>query len=330
MKIKKQRPGRKFEKAVYAFAKTLDASAEVLFDHKVKDRDTGEPRQCDVWINAKFGGHWPQSILVSCKDQTRKLHSGDVGTFCDEIRSTNATLGVLYSKSGFTKPAIQKAVANGIACCRLYDNEPADLPSPIWIVHFLCKPTIQLEVTDVDLRLHTWHDLFRTTIRENNKTVLEIIASVFSQGEANAISVMNEQIKAGVASLPDDWGSELRFEIVGLQRECILRVFGRWKTYRAKFEAILLNGSYSLSNPSFKGTITGPSIDTWGEHLEAWQEIPREDVQISSNCVFAILHGSDIRAVLPERLGSSPLRRDPGAGSGGRVTRAKAASPLNR
>lgn len=44
----KQRLGRKFEEAVYTFARTLDASAEVFFDHKVPDRDTGELRQCDV------------------------------------------------------------------------------------------------------------------------------------------------------------------------------------------------------------------------------------------------------------------------------------------
>ena len=58
------KPGRDFEEAVYAFANTL--KAEVLFDHQIPDRDTGELRQCDVWINAKFGEHWPLSILVSC------------------------------------------------------------------------------------------------------------------------------------------------------------------------------------------------------------------------------------------------------------------------
>ena len=61
----RKKPGRKYEEAVYAFAKTLDPSAEVLFDHKMPDRDTGELRQCDVWINAKFAGHWPLSILIS-------------------------------------------------------------------------------------------------------------------------------------------------------------------------------------------------------------------------------------------------------------------------
>jgi hypothetical protein len=70
----KLRHGLAFEKAVHVFANTLDSKAEVLFDHKVPDRDTGTPRQCDVWINAKFGGHWPLSILVSCKDQKKKLN----------------------------------------------------------------------------------------------------------------------------------------------------------------------------------------------------------------------------------------------------------------
>ena len=309
MKVKEQRSGLKFEEAVYTFAKTLDASAEVLFDYKIKDRDTGELRQCDVWINAKFGGHWPQSILVSCKDHTRKLDVGDVGAFCDEIRSTNATMGVLYSKSGFTKPAIQKATANGIACCRLYDNEPADLPTPIWIVIFLCKSTIQLRVSDADLRLHTWHDLFSSTIRENNKTTLEVIASVFAQGEANAISAMNKQVEAGRGvCLPQDWESELSFEIVGSQRQCVLTVFGRWKTYRAKSEATLLNGSYSLSNSSFRGSMTLPAIDTWGENLEQWQEIPRQDVQPLSKSVLSVLYGGDVKAVLEEEVGSNTLR----------------------
>ena len=111
MNRRKEKPGRKFEKAVYAFAKTLDPAAEVLFDHNVIDRDTGESRQCDVWINAKFGGHWTQSIIVSCKDHRRKLHVGDIGTFCDEKRATGATMGVIYSRTGFSKPAIQKARA---------------------------------------------------------------------------------------------------------------------------------------------------------------------------------------------------------------------------
>ncbi|HLO99813.1 MAG TPA: restriction endonuclease, partial [Fimbriimonas sp.] len=107
--------GIEFEKAVYEFAKALDPKAEVLFDHKVSDRDTDTLRQCDVWINAKFGGHWPLSILISCKDHSTKLDINDIGTFLEEKRSTGASYGVIYSKSGFTKPAVEKAKVNGIA-----------------------------------------------------------------------------------------------------------------------------------------------------------------------------------------------------------------------
>jgi predicted helicase len=128
MTKKKQRPGSEFEEAVYHFAQKLDPSAEVLFNHSVPDRDTGEPRQCDVWINAKFGGHWPLAILVSCKDHKRKLHSGDIGTFRDEVRSTGASTGIIYSRADFTEPGLRKAQANGFPCCRIYQREPADIP----------------------------------------------------------------------------------------------------------------------------------------------------------------------------------------------------------
>ena len=38
----KKRPGREFEEAVYAFVNTLDPSAEVIYDHRVLDRDSGQ------------------------------------------------------------------------------------------------------------------------------------------------------------------------------------------------------------------------------------------------------------------------------------------------
>lgn len=168
----RKKPGRRFEEAVYAFAKTLDPAAEVLFDHRVKDRDTGEPRQCDVWINAKFAGHWPLSILVSCKDHKRRLNAGDIGAFCDEKRSTGASNGVIYSKSGFTKPAVTKAQINGISCCRLYDNEPSDPPASFWIEHFACKPVIQVSLftNPTEFRLTTWNDLFNLPVEEDKRT----------------------------------------------------------------------------------------------------------------------------------------------------------------
>lgn len=305
----KKKPGRKFEEAVCAFARTLDKSAEVLFDYKAPDRDTGELRQCDVWINAKFGGHWPLSILVSCKDHKRKLNSGDVGTFCDEKRSTGASTGVIYSRSGFTKPSVKKAHANGIACCRLYDREPADLPTVVWIEHFLCKPTIELRLSKSPTQygLTTLSDLFNLTLEGNQETVLSLIAKTFSAGEKKAISHQKSSLKQKV-TFPADWQSDLILKVAGFDQDLVVTIIGRWKKYRAKSEATLLNGSYCVSDGSFRGTQYGPSIDTWGEGPgDAWEELPVTEFSLPMNSALAILSGTDVSDVLREKVGSLSL-----------------------
>jgi len=305
-----KRLGRHFEKAVYRFARTLDASAEVFFDHKVPDRDTGELRQCDVWINTKFGGHWPQSILVSCKDHKRKLHAGDIGTFCDEKRSSNATMGVIYSRSGFTKPAVEKARANQVSCCRLYDNEPVGLPDSIWIEQFACKPAVTISVVSgfANPKFKVWNDLFVLPGDESEQTLLDVIALAFSECEAKGISILNEQPRQRAVSFPQDCGADIIFNLDGT--EGLLRVGSRWKKYRARTEATLLQGSYCLTNRTFRGTMIWPSIDTWGATIgDAWQEVDVKDLPNSPNFVLTILSGSDVRSVLREKLGDKAPHR---------------------
>ncbi len=157
----KKKRGEHFERAVLAFARTLDANAEVIFDHKVKDVDTGELRQCDVWINGTFGGHWPFSYVVSCKDHKRKLHVGDIGCFIDEIRSTNADMGVIYSRRGFNDHALKKARSKNVSCCRLFSNEVFDIPAAVFFQMFHCTSTMSVELIHVpkQLNLLTWNEL---------------------------------------------------------------------------------------------------------------------------------------------------------------------------
>ncbi len=168
---------REFELAVHNFASAINPSATVIFDHKVYDRDTGTPRQVDVWIETKIGGHWPISILASCKLQKRKVNISQVGTFCDEVRSTGAGYGVIYSSSGFTKSALAKAKANGLACCRLYRGEPADLPAALYFRSYLSKTMVQLSLPSaitID-GVRTWNDLFDlpVTMGEGQTTMLD-------------------------------------------------------------------------------------------------------------------------------------------------------------
>jgi hypothetical protein len=304
------RLGRKFEEAVLAFAKTLDPSAEVLFDHKVPDRDTGTLRQCDVWINAKFGGHWPLSILVSCKDRKesqRKLDIGHIEKFCNEIRSTGATMGVIYSNVGFTEPALKKAKANDIACCRLYQNEPADIPDSIWFEHFASNTDVKL-ILDTNLRgsgLETWNDLFDIEIEsdDGSTTILDVISTAFANGEDRTILKAKE-----IGSFPPDWKTDLAFKVDEIEGELHIQVLGRWKQYRARLEATLLNGSYCLSDNSFKGSQRGPWIDVKSAHPgESWTEITDRNFDPPSNRIIAILSRGDVKTALREGYGPKAL-----------------------
>jgi predicted helicase len=127
---------REFERAVYDFVKALDPSATVLFDHKVPDRDTRTPRQVDVWVEAKLLGHFPVSVLVSCKAHKRKVDIAKMDAFVKEVQSAGASLGVIYSTSGFTPGALRKAKAHGLPCCRLYRDQPADIPQTLFLWNY--------------------------------------------------------------------------------------------------------------------------------------------------------------------------------------------------
>lgn len=306
------RTGRKFEEVIFTFAKTLDVSAEILFDHKVLDRDTNSPRQCDVWINAKFGGHWPISILVSCKDHKRKLHVGDIGAFRDEIRSTGASAGVIYSRSGYTKDALKKALSSGIACCRIYRNEAADIPHNIWFDQFACKPTISLALqTDLTgSKYQCWNDLFDIPIKDNDKptTILAEISKAYAEGEAWCLQELKNAGTAGNSKFPINWGTELIFAD-DHSNQIGIKLIGGWKKYRARLEAFLLNGSYCFSNDSFKGEIIGPAIDTQGPNLgEAWVEIVEEDeASLPTLKLTFILSKPDVEKTLREGIGANSL-----------------------
>jgi Restriction endonuclease len=123
---------KRFEQAVAAFAAALDPSATVKHDLRLPDRHHGRRRQRDVWIDAKIGGHFPVSVLVSCKRTKRKLNSADVDSFSGELASSPARVGVLYSYSGFTQGAIDKGRVLGISCCRLYSGKGPEIPHQVW------------------------------------------------------------------------------------------------------------------------------------------------------------------------------------------------------
>src|SRR5262249_49257406 len=224
--------------------------------------------------NATYGGHIPISILVSCKDYKRNVTISHIGTFCDEVRSTGASTGVLYSSSRFSKAALAKAKSNGLACCRLYRDEPADMPQCLILSWYLCSPRAALELIEPipPEGLRTWGDVFKMEVclESGKATVLDIVADQYREHEAEAVAASGAS-----GQFPSDWIAEDTFNSpAGPLRTLRIRLRAHWRRFRGKIEAHLLNGSYCFSNNSFVGSQAGPAVDMLGPAPgPGWEEI---------------------------------------------------------
>jgi len=276
--------GKQFELAVYEFAKTLSPHSNVYFDHKVKDRDTNTFRQVDVWIETTISGHIPLSVLISCKDYKRKLDIGHIGTFVNEVRSTGASTGILYSKVGFTAPALKKAKSNGLSCCRLYENSPPDIPDILVFNHYLCAPRFRFNVyrNKIPEGIKNWGQLFDLKIWNSDENVIQYLLTVFKKFE--------KEIKFGPGGVPlnRSKGVEVKLES-GFFAE--IEIVIEYRHYQGKLEAHLVKGSYCLTNDNFRGTLVGPSIDMKGTSPgSGWKEI-KNIPDVNNARVVAILSG---------------------------------------
>ena len=279
--------GKQFELAVHSFVSKLDPNAKVIFDHKATDKDTGKERQIDVWVETLIANHFPINILISCKDyKTSKVNVTHIGAFINEVRSTGASTGILYSKSGFTKSAIKKAAANGLSCCRLYDNDPPDLPDLLVFQHFASRPVRQFQyIESININeVKSWGQLYDLELPEG-KTVYEVLESCLHNIEKNT----KDNISPG--KLPS--GSSIEVDmILKNSGKLKMRIHLIYKHYRGKLQAQLVNGSYCMTNQSFSGTQIGPVIDTWGPHPgPGWEEIDSK-YPLPLHTIMCILYGS--------------------------------------
>jgi|TARA_R100000049_G_scaffold4892_1_gene12156 hypothetical protein len=283
-----QQPGwREFEIAVAQFLQTLDPASRVIHDLKQPDGDTGHFRQRDVWIETQFGGHIPIKILVSCKRKKAKLSQQDVDAFRGELLSSNAGMGVLYSFSGFTKPALEKADRLGISCCRLYFEQAPDLPSVLNFQALYCREQHRLRCIGGGIPSACgMADLMATRLdlNEAERTVAEHLVERYNR-ERPDLS------KLGTA-VPDDWSVSLNLENFRGNGSVKVGLDGSFRIFKASFDAWLVSGSYSFANEDFKGSFSTPYIDRFSDHPgPGWQEISRDEVACSINQMNMIAFG---------------------------------------
>lgn len=275
-----------FELAVAAFCAALAPDAVVTHDAMIPDLDTGEPRQRDVWIEARVGGHFAVKILVSCKRLARKVNAQHLDAFLGELASSGAQKGVIYSLVGFTKGALAKAEKRGVSCCVLLADKPPPIPAVLTFDAYVLDESPRLVATGVDGPAD-WQELLNADGEVEGLTmpVYRALARLFAaDGPAlhEAIGAMLTPVRQVAVTLGEGGGAN----------PIRLSVHSEWAIYRARTEAWLVNGSYSFTDQDFKGSISTPSIDTWGpEPGPGWDRIEEDEVQVNNTFRFYRMQG---------------------------------------
>jgi hypothetical protein len=262
-----------FERAVAALCQALAPEAKVTHDAIIPDVDTGEPRQRDVWIETSVGGHFPLTLLVSCKCYRRRLNVQQLDAFIGELASSGAHKGVIYSASGFTRSALAKAAIKGTSCCVLLANQPA-IPEVLVFDTFCLREQLRLAVRGIAEGEADWAELLNAEGEVNGETMPAhmALAQLFAADTAD----LREALTTQIAPIRQ---CVITLQVSDAEQEIQLIVETGWKAYRARMEACLVNGSYSFTEKDFKGNLSSPAIDTWSaEPGPGWEPVALDDI----------------------------------------------------
>ena len=100
--------GKSFEDLIAWIHMCLAEKARIVPNAKIPDKDSGELRQVDIAIYVT-DGPYQMFIIVEVRDRKRPVGSGYIEEIRGKRNSVDSDTAVIFSKSGFTRPAIQKA-----------------------------------------------------------------------------------------------------------------------------------------------------------------------------------------------------------------------------
>jgi len=305
---------KEFEKSVAQFVTALDPAAKVDHNAKLLDIHTKKPRQRDVWVEAKICQHFPVKVLISCKRYKRKLNQQDIDAFNGELISSEAQLGVIYSYSGFGQNAIEKAKKLGISCCRLFENQPTDIPDSLFFMSsYCCSPRIVLSIVaplDPYWKIKTWNDLFTLSFIDNGSPllVIEAIMRSYHLGEAQSLETIESDF------FPSDWARVLECTDEDNKNKSLkIIIRGHWNIYEGRIEAHLLDGSYNFTSGEFLGSLSTPYIDTHSSHPgPGWtllKELPSKAALRPLRSML-IKNSGDVKSALTDQLGPKEIKTE--------------------
>ena len=286
---------KEFEIAVTKFIKALDPSAKVTHDAMLPDRDTGTLRQRDVWIETKVSEHFSLQILVSCKRYKTKLNQQHIDAFIGELSSSGAQKGIIYSYSGFTKPALEKAKIRGISCCSLYQEEPANIPEMLSFNAYLLTPAFHFCAVWLELldgQPQTLGELYELNMSNNDTKPVKLIDLVIEKyAEKRALIRKNAR---STGNLPEKWTDQIKLNNPVTGKDMLVIEFGGdWDIYEATMEGYLFNGSYAFTEQEFKGEQTFPRVNDIGpEPGEYWNKVDSLPIESDIKQSIGVLYGN--------------------------------------
>jgi hypothetical protein len=119
------RSGFGFERAVADIQQLLDPQSTVEHDVRLEDK-IGNRRQFDVVVRGTVGGRAVLGVF-ECRDHADPVDQSQVDGFVTKMQSVNANFGVIVSRHGFSKAALELTRYHGIGAYSLLkqaDTEP--------------------------------------------------------------------------------------------------------------------------------------------------------------------------------------------------------------
>lgn len=117
-------PGIAFEKAVAAIQAQIDPTSSVSHNEIIVDR-LGHARQFDIVIRGTFAGQQMLGI-IECKDLKRRVGNPEIDAFVTKALDVNANFKIIMSRSGFSKPALEKCAHYGVQALSFLENDPVN------------------------------------------------------------------------------------------------------------------------------------------------------------------------------------------------------------
>lgn len=202
-----KKSGRRFEELIAWIQRSVHKNAIITANERIKDIDTGKPRQVDITIRLSDG---PTEFLgiVEVRDRNRPIGVRYVEEISGKLRSVRADAAFLVSKSGFTETAIAKAKQ---LCIRVLTYEEAKTDD--WSNWLECRTFGILQLKYDNPVVTPFEYGTNKLITPSSKTV-EIL-----KNELNAKIITDEQGKP-ILSLPDmvklilnHFGKELKKDV---------------------------------------------------------------------------------------------------------------------